>query len=314
MILLAGLLLGTAPQIEAQNGFTTDSTGFLVRVLKNGVYGPGEQFVFDVKYGFVKGGEAGIEIMPGMVTWRGAPCLHIHTWAKSSKTFSKFFKVDDQINSYMDARGLFTWYFEKKLNEGSYHDIKVVDYDQRLGKAYTSDDGVPKDTGNIVLYVQDAITSLYYYRLLPLDVGKALNVDVYDINKLYPLRVDITGRETVKVPAGTFRCIKVEPKLESAGIFKGKGKLTLWLTDDERHIPVQMQTKVLIGSISAELKKYTPGTPVQQAQLLAQNNAHPDTLAAPDSTRNGAQNAPADSLIPSDTSQRHQALPDSANK
>jgi hypothetical protein len=288
LIVAAVLLLGIISlQAASQDKFITDDQGFLVRVLKNSVFGPGERFVFDVKYGFIKGGEAGIELMPNMVTWRQAPCLHIHTWAKSSTTFSKFFKVDDQINAYMDARGLFAWYFEKRLNEGNYHDIKVVDYDQRLGKAYTTDDGVPKDTGNILLFVQDAISALYYYRLQPLEVGKTVYIDIYDIKKLYALKVDVLGKETVKVPAGTFNCLKVEPKLESAGIFKGEGRIHLWLTDDERYLPVLMQTKVLIGSITAELKSYTPGAPIEQSLLLAQ-----------DTTANVNTTAPADSCAP----------------
>jgi hypothetical protein len=265
------LLAGCLSPVQAADDVVTDSAGFQVRFLENDVFGPGERMVFEVKYGFVKGGEAGIELMPALITYRGAPCLHIHTWAKSSKTFSKFFKVDDQIHSYMDARGLFSWYFEKHLNEGSYHDLKTVDYDHRNGRAYTTHEGVVKNDNPILPYVQDAISSLYYYRLQPLNVGRSLYVDVYDVHKSYQLRVDVVARETIKVPAGTFRCLKIEPKLESAGIFKSKGRMNIWLTDDQRRIPVLMQTKVLIGSISAELKSYTPGTLVKQDSLLTQD-------------------------------------------
>jgi hypothetical protein len=278
--LLAGLLLIPPAEIRAADEILADTSAFQVRLLKNEVFGPGEQFIFDMKYGFIKGGEAGIEILPDLVTWRGAPCLHIHTWAKSSKTFSTFFKVDDQINSYLDARGIFSWYFDKRLNEGSYHDHKEVDYDHRARKAYTKDEDVLKYTNDIQRYVQDAITSLYYYRLQPFQVGQTITVNVYDINEGYALRVDVVARETIKVPAGTFRCLKIEPRLESAGIFKGKGKMNIWFSDDSRHIPVMMQTKVPIGSISAQLKTYIPGSIINQDLLVEQEPPCP-----PDSTR-----------------------------
>jgi hypothetical protein len=277
--LLVGLLMTLPGRITAAEDVLADSSEFQVRLLKNEIYGPGEQFIFDVKYGIIKGGEAGIEILPDLVTWRGALCLHLHTWAKTSKTFSAFFKVDDQINSYLDARGIFSWYFDKRLNEGSYHDLKEVDYDHRARKAYTKDDGVLKYTNDILRYVQDAITSLYYYRLQPFQVGQTINVDVYDINEGYALRVDVVARETITVPAGTFRCLKIEPRLESAGIFKGKGKLNIWFSDDPLHLPVMMQTKLPIGSISAQLKTYIPGSVVNQDCLVVQDpSPPPDSL------------------------------------
>ncbi len=243
-------------------GFVIDDLGFVIRVIENGRFGTGERFVYDVKYGFVKAGEAGIEIMPELVNYRSASCYHIHTWAQTSKTFSAFFRVDDSIHSYMDHRGIFTWYFEKRLNEGSYHDVKVVDYDQRRGKAYLYDKGVPKDTSSIPLFVQDAITALYYFRLQDIEVGRSYHVPTHDIRKTYPLRVDVLALEEIEVGAGTFRCFKVEPVLESAGIFKQKGRIFIWFSDDEYRIPVLLKSKVLIGSFTAELREFARGTPV----------------------------------------------------
>jgi len=260
------ILVFIMPQVifAADGNFVIDDTGFLIRVLDNQAFGTGERLIFDVKYGFITGGQSGIEILPDLVTYRDAPCYHIHTWAKSSATFSAFFKVRDEIHSYLDARGIFTWYFEKRLNEGSYHDVKVVDYDQRIGKAYMFDEGVPRDTSSIPLYVQDAISSLFYFRLQPeVKVGMPFFVEVHDIRKTYPMRVDVLAREEVEVPAGRFICFKVEPVLESAGIFKQKGRIFIWFSDDEYRIPVKMDSKVLIGSISAQLKEYTRGRPVE---------------------------------------------------
>jgi hypothetical protein len=248
---------------STDDGFIIDESGFLIRMLDNDAFGLGERFVYNVKYGFITAGESGIEIMPELVTYREAPCYHIHTWAKSSPTFSAFFKVRDDIHSYLDARGIFTWYFEKRLNEGSYHDLKVVDYDQRGGQAFMWDDGVPKDTSDIPRFVQDAISALFYFRLQPvIEVGQNYFVEIHDIRKTYPMRVDVIARERVKVEAGTFECFKVEPVLESAGIFKQKGRIFIWFSDDDYRIPVKMDSKVLIGSISAQLREYTRGEPV----------------------------------------------------
>ena len=243
--------------------FFMDETGFQIRVLENGIFGKGEQFLYDVYYGVIPAGSAGVEILPELTIYRQAPCYQIHTWAKSAKAFNIIFKVHDEVFSYLDTRGIFTWYFEKRLNEGKYHDVRIVDYDQRAGKAYTTNDGVPSDTSNIPLFVQDAISALYYFRLQPIEVGQPIYIQVHDIRKTYPLKIDIVGKEVVETPAGRFNCFKVEPVLESAGIFKSKGRIFLWFTDDERRMPVILKAKVLIGSITAYLKEYKPGVPVE---------------------------------------------------
>ena len=67
------------------------------------------------------------------------------------------------------------------------------------------------------------------------------------------------GRERIRVPAGTFDCIVIEPMLKAGGIFKNKGRLVIWITDDDRRIPVLMRSKLLIGSISVVLQEAKPG-------------------------------------------------------
>jgi hypothetical protein len=57
------------------------------------------------------------------------------------------------------------------------------------------------------------------------------------------------------VGAGAFDCLVVEPVLKYSGIFENKGKLTVWVTDDQRRIPVLMRSKILIGAISAVLEE-----------------------------------------------------------
>jgi hypothetical protein len=74
------------------------------------------------------------------------------------------------------------------------------------------------------------------------------------------MEVRVLGRETVKTPAGKFKCVVLEPLLKAGGIFKNKGRLVIWLTDDERRIPVLMKSKVMIGSVKVVLREIRPGT------------------------------------------------------
>ncbi len=66
-------------------------------------------------------------------------------------------------------------------------------------------------------------------------------------------RQKVLRREVLVTPLGRFNTIVIHPLLKSEGIFARTGDMFIWLTDDERRIPVQMKSKVAVGSITATL-------------------------------------------------------------
>ena len=157
--------------------------------------------------------------------------------------------------SYIDYDGIFSHYFYKRLHEGGYRAVKQTLYDQRRHLAI-----IGKDTVPTFPFVQDALSSLYYIRTREIEPGKDIFIDNNSGKKNYPLKVVVYGRETIKVPAGKFDCVVVEPVMRSEGIFKAKGRIKIWLTDDRYKLPVKMQTEVFfLGSITAKLKKFRYG-------------------------------------------------------
>jgi hypothetical protein len=90
-------------------------------------------------------------------------------------------------------------------------------------------------------------------------VGQVLEVEAVDDLKAYRLAIKVLAREKVKVKAGEFDCFKIQPILLGEGLFKAKGEVFIWVTADERRIPVKMKSKIFIGAISAGMVSYTPG-------------------------------------------------------
>ena len=118
------------------------------------------------------------------------------------------------------------------------------------------DDGTLK-YGDTVRWVQDVISSLYFFRTLDLEVGKEYVFEAHSGKDTWPLKTKVLSKEKVKVPAGEFDCLVLQPFVrEDAGIFKAKGKLKVWVTDDENKMPVKMKSKIPVGSISAELSEF----------------------------------------------------------
>jgi len=216
-------------------------------------FGVGERLTFEIKYGFVSAGAAVIGI-PEIARERGRDCYHIVSVAESNAFFSVFFPVRDVVESFLDARELVTIKFEKRLSEGDFraHDLVIFDHDRHVaiypGSGEERDRLVP-----LALDAQDILSSLYYVRMVDLEVGTSVYIENHADKKNYPLEIKVLGRERVDVPAGTFDCLVVEPVMRVAGLFRHKGSLKVWLTDDDRRVPVLMKSKVLIGSVSAVL-------------------------------------------------------------
>jgi hypothetical protein len=227
----------------------------LKRVVTNQAFGAGERFEFSVGYGIIKAGTAVMEI-PEIVKLNGRKCYHIVSTAKSNKFFSVFFKVDDRVESFMDVHELYSHRYDKHVREGKFiADVSMI-FDQKNHLALYDNS---QDTFSVPAYVQDVLSAFYYVRTQDLKVGRSIFVDNHTDRKNYPLEVKVLRKENIEVPAGTFDCVVVEPILKASGIFKHKGKLTVWLTDDEVKMPVLMKSKVVIGSISTELISYKLG-------------------------------------------------------
>jgi len=71
--------------------------------------------------------------------------------------------------------------------------------------------------------------------------------------KRYELKVLVHGKEELETAIGKVKTIKVEPVLDGDGIFNSKGRIFIWLTDDDKRIPVLMQCEIALGSIKAKL-------------------------------------------------------------
>ncbi len=263
VVTIGGVL--SASEIETGDGIELDSCRVLdvpydsvpvdsnFREIINDAFGPGEYLKFDLKYSFITPGYAEMSV-DSVFDYNGRLCYSITTRASSYGFFDKVFKVRDSGLTYMDVWGLFPWRFEKHLREGGYTANVHQEFDQYRGLAFEKE-----DTVLVHRYIQDVLSSLYYVRTLDLEVGDTVHVVNYNDRECYNLAVIVHGREEIDVEAGTFDCLKVEPLLKSAGLFKHEGRLTVWLTDDRLKMPVLMKSKVIVGHLAAELTEFRLG-------------------------------------------------------
>ncbi len=221
-----------------------------LRVVPNTAWGLGEELSFAVRYGPVAAGSAKM-VVKDTVRVAGRPCYHIRTEAQSNRFFSSVYEVRDVAESFVDVEGLFPWRFEKHLREGKYRAHKLTVYDQQRNLAITG-----KDTLKVPPFVQDVISMVYFLRTQNFALGDTLSVPNHADRKVYDLKVAVLRRERVRASAGVFDCVVVEPFLQDgSGVFKGGGRMQLWISADRARIPVQLKSKVVVGTVSIELER-----------------------------------------------------------
>ena len=209
------------------------------------------KFVYDIYWSGIKAGEATLsyENTPEGIT--------ITSTAQSAPFISIFYKVDDLSQSTLYPDGHPNKY-TVKIQEGhhrkdkvTYFSAKPESYAQKV--IYT--DNLKNETIEFNLDKQafDPLSAAYEISRRKLRTGRSEYIDIFDNKKVYNTEVQVLGKERISTPAGEFDTILIKPLLKSEGIFIQKGEIYIWLTDDEKRIPVMIKSKVKIGSVTVEM-------------------------------------------------------------
>ena len=181
---------------------------------------------------------------------------------ESAGLVSRLYKVD---NHYTAALSSQLCAIRSLLNtsEGSRLRETRVEYDKNRRKASyverdlrrnavvaTHEDDIPPCT-------RDVVGGLYYLRTLRTTPGQVLHVPVSDGKKSVEARVEVQEREQITTPAGKFNAIRHEIFLFDNVLYRRKGRLFVWLSDDARRLPVQIRIRLplYIGTITLQLNK-----------------------------------------------------------
>jgi len=251
--------LSCMPMLQAQIKPTKANLNNLpyynFRAVVNRSFDVGEQLSYRIHYGFVDAGTAQltVEESPYMFAGRSAYRIVGKGWSEGSVDW--FFKVRDHYETYVDKQGLFPYRFVRNCDEGGYH----IQQDYMFYPDRRAFKNVKGEGYNSPEFLQDMLSAYYYARTLDYSsarVGQVFTVTTLVDDEIYPLKMKYIGKETITVDAGTFRCLKFVPIIQTGRVFEEEQDLTVWITDDLNHIPVLAKAEILVGSIKMELKDF----------------------------------------------------------
>lgn len=167
------------------------------------------------------------------------------------------FHVSDKFQATFDRERGCTAELDKQTVEGRRQTNSTLKMDYTLGKSVLDEKNLTTGQSKhleagVPNCVTDLLTGVFYASSQVMEVGKNFSMPVADPLRTVVVTMKVEGREELKLPAGTFKTVRVEPTAD-AGVVKNRGQIWIWYTDDDRHLPVQMRARSFWGTITFRL-------------------------------------------------------------
>ena len=224
--------------------------------IENNAFKAGEKITYSVFYNvlgaYVNAGTA--TFTNTLETFNNKPVYHIVGEGNSNSSYDILYKVRDKYESYIDTSTLQTLKFVRNINEGGYKKFENITFNKTANTAVTND-GVYK----VPACVQDVVSAVFYARNI--DFSKLRKDDkiafaMFLDNQVYNMYIRYLGKEVIKTKYGKFNAIKFKPLLLEGTIFKGGEHMTVWVTDDANHIPVRIESPIIVGKVKIDMMNY----------------------------------------------------------
>ena len=208
----------------------------------------GEKLTYNVSYTGITAGQASLEVVNDTVV-NNYHQLHIRFNARTTFPVSSIYTIDDQVDTWLDSKSLYTRKMTKKIRERNYKKDShtIIDYDQSI--AITDGDTVIIDQ-----FLRDSYSLFYFLRTIPLIIGETIDFTAFNGKKITPFQIITKTKETITTMAGTFPCLVVKPFREGTTLLKNKGDMMIWFSDDKNRLPIQIRIKLKYGSMLLKLK------------------------------------------------------------
>ncbi len=185
------------------------------------------------------------------------PLLAIRVKVDSNRVIETIYPVDIQIESLIDPDTFLPVRFTQNRHEGRRHTHEITKFDHEAGVAHwESLSRDREDTFELEPDTRDLLSFAYYMRKLGFERDERRHFRVMADDKIYDLWLDAQGDERIRLRHyGRVRSIEVEPEAAFEGLFVRRGRMQLWVSDDDRQLMTQMVGSIPVASIRLVLQR-----------------------------------------------------------
>lgn len=234
----------------ATNGFTALTDSNSVPKLWFPV---GEAMTYDIYWGFIHVGTS--RITTDWVAQNGQPRLRIRHVTKTNRAVATLYPVEDILETVIDPGPFLPVYFRKTLSEGRYHadELTVFHHDSGILEQGSFRNHHVK-TYKIEHDTRDLVTMMYFMRKTPFESGTTNTCRVMADDRIYDLTLRVRSEETQTIDLyGDIKTLRLDPEAAFNGLFIRKGKITFWISHDQRQLCTQVEASVPVANIRVKL-------------------------------------------------------------
>jgi hypothetical protein len=221
----------------------------------------GERMVF--RFGWNDIPAAEMSIVTRRELLKGRPVFHYQGAAETLSHVRWLYPLSDRVEATLDAQSLDPVHYALYQDENgvqtattvvrSAGDNKLTGF--RVGSAQKESTVQVERDGDY-----DPVTIAYLARSVPCEVGQAYSYKVFDGRYQYVLTLTVERRETIRIKAGTYKALRIRPSIVNLSKPDGPRKVkqaTLWVSDDDRRVPLRVESEVFFGKVYGELVAYS---------------------------------------------------------
>lgn len=201
----------------------------------------------------------------GKDEFKGRDVLRIHFKIYSSGLLSRLsgMEIYDDFLFLSDPETLCTLKVSKKIREGKRkrqldveyfptdHRLHITEYDESVEPPALKKDIVKDD---IPACVRDPFSALYFLRSFPLNDNFEMTSAIGNDDVVKEVRTRVEKLEALDTTAGKIPAWKIQTKALMGALFKKGGEFKIWLSADDRQVPLQFEAKVPLGRVMGKLQ------------------------------------------------------------
>ena len=176
--------------------------------------------------------------------------------ARSAGLLDFFYPVEDYFETVVREKSRLPEYYKMLQKEGKRQNNKVTRYDQEnYHVTYRKNDKSP-ELFKVDGPMHNEFSSFLFLRTLSFSSEAEEMMPIFADKQRHEVLVTVEGRESLPTILGQKNVLQIRPHLTFKGLYEKVDDPVIWLTDDAYRIPVQIKTKIVIGSLLAELVEY----------------------------------------------------------
>lgn len=259
---LAGFFLHAAIALSADTDSSTNTSsaaplGIIEAELLPIGYSGHEKLVYDISWtGGIKIGELhlNINVTPGVEDGYEIRA----TVSTENGALNLIYPVEDIHVTRVKGPDRLPYHYEVWQKEGyKYHAHRVIEYDQQKGYIrYMKNDQLEGEyfvNGK----TNNEFSSFFNSRLMPFTIGGRFVVPTFADKRRVNVVVHVVSPKKIEQTViGPVTTVAIMPVMTFKGLYDKQGDTVIWYTDDICRVPVRINSKILIGSLTAELTAY----------------------------------------------------------